>query len=67
MVGGDWTKSEISFRGYPESWISASASRGLANWEMARPVLTSKYMSLSPLELSRRGRPTRSARTFDGS
>jgi hypothetical protein len=28
MLGGDWTKSTAGFRGYPASWITASASRG---------------------------------------
>ena len=27
MLGGDWTKSDTGFRGYPTSWITASASR----------------------------------------
>ena len=30
-VGGDWTKSQTGFRGYPASWITASASRGVAS------------------------------------
>ena len=29
IVGGDWTKSDIGFRGYPVSWITTSASRGV--------------------------------------
>jgi DNA relaxase NicK len=29
MLGGDWTKSQTGFRGYPASWITASASRGV--------------------------------------
>ena len=29
MLGGDWTKSDTGFRGYPASWITASASRGV--------------------------------------
>lgn len=29
MIGGDWTKSQTGFRGYPASWITASASRGV--------------------------------------
>jgi len=24
MLGGDWTRSETGFRGYPMSWITAS-------------------------------------------
>jgi DNA relaxase NicK len=28
-VGGDWTKSQTGFRGYPASWITTSASRGV--------------------------------------
>lgn len=29
MLGGDWTKSDTGFRGYPASWITASAGRGV--------------------------------------
>ena len=29
MVGGDWTKGKTGFRGYPASWITANASRGV--------------------------------------
>ena len=29
IVGGDWSKSETGFRGYPVSWITTSASRGV--------------------------------------
>ena len=29
MVGGDWTKSDTGFRGYPAPWITTSASRGV--------------------------------------
>ena len=29
IVGGDWTKSNTGFRGYPASWITANASRGV--------------------------------------
>ena len=29
ILGGDWTKSEVGFRGYPVSWITASARRGV--------------------------------------
>jgi phage replication initiation protein len=29
MVGGDWTKSETGFRGYPASWITAGGGRGV--------------------------------------
>lgn len=28
-LGGEWTKSEVGFRGYPVSWITASAHRGV--------------------------------------
>jgi hypothetical protein len=28
-LGGDWTKSDTGFRGYPASWITTSASRGV--------------------------------------
>ena len=29
VLGGDWTKSEGGFRGYPRSWITAGAARGI--------------------------------------
>ena len=29
MLGGDWTKGATGFRGYPVSWITTSASRGV--------------------------------------
>jgi hypothetical protein len=29
MLGGDWTKSDTAFRGYPATWITASANRGV--------------------------------------
>jgi hypothetical protein len=29
ILGGDWTKSDTGFRGYPASWITTSASRGV--------------------------------------
>ena len=29
ILEGDWTKSDTGFRGYPASWITASASRGV--------------------------------------
>lgn len=29
LIGGDWTKSQAGFRGYPASWVTASASRGV--------------------------------------
>lgn len=29
LLGGDWTKSQTGFRGYPASWITTSASRGV--------------------------------------
>lgn len=28
VIGGDWTKAETGFRGYPVSWILAGAGRG---------------------------------------
>jgi DNA relaxase NicK len=28
-LGGDWTKSHTGFRGYPVSWVTTSASRGV--------------------------------------
>ena len=65
MVGGDWTKSESGFLGYPVSWITTSASRG-ANWALARPVLPSKSMWLSPSGSSRRGQARGFAQSFNG-
>jgi len=32
-LGGDWTKSEGGFRGYPVSWITAGAGRGVGKLE----------------------------------
>ncbi len=29
ILGGDWTKSEVGFRGYPLSWLRAGAGRGV--------------------------------------
>jgi DNA relaxase NicK len=29
ILGGDWTKGKTGFRGYPASWITASAGRGV--------------------------------------
>ena len=29
ILGGDWTKSNTGFRGYPLSWLSAGAGRGV--------------------------------------
>jgi phage replication initiation protein len=29
MLGGDWTRSQTGFRGYPASWITTSRSRGV--------------------------------------
>lgn len=29
VLGGDWTKSEVGFRGYPASWVTASSGRGV--------------------------------------
>ena len=29
ILGGDWTKSDTGFRGYPASWITAGAGRGV--------------------------------------
>jgi DNA relaxase NicK len=37
MVEGDWTKSETGFRGYPASWITASASRGVGKLGTGAP------------------------------
>ncbi len=57
MLGGDWTKSDTGFRGYPASWITAECkpwSGQTRNW--ARLVLPSKSMSICPPGLSRRGR-----------
>jgi DNA relaxase NicK len=37
MVGGDWTKSKTGFRGYPTSWITPSASRGVGKLGTGAP------------------------------
>jgi hypothetical protein len=37
MLGGDWTKSNTGFRGYPASWITASASRGVGKLGTGAP------------------------------
>jgi DNA relaxase NicK len=37
MVGGDWTKGPTGFRGYPASWISTSASRGVGKLGTGAP------------------------------
>jgi len=37
MVGDDWTKSDTGFRGYPASWITASASRGVGKLGTGAP------------------------------
>lgn len=29
VLGGDWTKAETGFRGYPTSWITAGTGRGI--------------------------------------
>lgn len=29
ILGGEWTKSEVGFRGYPRSWITAGVGRGI--------------------------------------
>lgn len=29
VLGGDWTKSDTGFRGYPSSWITTGAGRGV--------------------------------------
>ena len=29
MIEGTWTKSEVGFRGYPDSWITAGVGRGV--------------------------------------
>ena len=38
MVGGDWTKSDTGFRGYPASWITASAGRGIGKLGTRAPT-----------------------------
>ena len=37
MLGGDWTKSDNGFRGYPASWITASANRGVGKLGTGAP------------------------------
>ena len=37
MLGGDWTKGATGFRGYPASWITASASRGVGKLGTGAP------------------------------
>lgn len=29
LIGGDWTKANTGFRGYPLSWITAGADHGI--------------------------------------
>ena len=55
MLDGDWTKSDTGFRGYPASWITAGASRGVGKLGTRAPVLPSKSMSISPAGSSRHG------------
>ena len=37
LLGGDWTKSEIGFRGYPRSWMTAGAGRGIGKLGIGAP------------------------------
>ena len=37
MLGGDWTKGTTGFRGYPASWITTSASRGVGKLGTGAP------------------------------
>lgn len=37
ILGGDWTKSEIGFRGYPRSWMTAGAGRGVGKLGTGAP------------------------------
>jgi len=37
MLGGDWTKSETGFRGYPASWITSSTGRGVGKLGTGAP------------------------------
>ncbi|MDP1768011.1 MAG: replication initiation factor domain-containing protein [Nitrospirota bacterium] len=37
MLGGDWTKGQTGFRGYPASWITTSASRGVGKLGTGAP------------------------------
>ena len=37
MLGGDWTKSDTGFRGYPASWITAGAGRGVGKLGTGAP------------------------------
>lgn len=37
VLGGDWTKSEGGFRGYPVSWITAGAGRGIGKLGTGAP------------------------------
>ena len=37
LLGGDWTKSEHGFRGYPSSWITARSGRGVGKLGTGAP------------------------------
>ena len=37
ILGGDWTKGTTGFRGYPVSWITANASRGIGKMGSRAP------------------------------
>lgn len=37
VLGGEWTKSETGFRGYPASWLTASAGRGIGKLGTGAP------------------------------
>ncbi|MDZ4733653.1 MAG: replication initiation factor domain-containing protein [Nitrospirota bacterium] len=37
VLGGDWTKSAVGFRGYPLSWVTAGAGRGIGKLGTGAP------------------------------
>ena len=66
MLGGDWTKGDTGFRGYPVSWITTSAP---VEWANSGPVhigLRSKCMWISLPASWPLGRLTRFVRSSDG-
>lgn len=67
ILGGDWTKSDTGFRGYPSSWITIGAGRGVGKLGTGALRAPAKCMSISPPGLLRHGPPGRSARCFNGS
>ena len=66
MVGGDWTKSKTGFRGYPASWITAGAGRGVGKLGTGPPVRRSKCMWICQAALSPHGQRGRSVRCSNG-